>query len=148
MRNLLRAYKPAAPARLHLLLAAGMWTAVATLLLLFGIRWTWMAHTPYFWPLVAAAVALGLVKARFVLDRTTVRMIERIRTRGDGRCIGGFQSLRSWAFVLLMMAAGRLLRGSPLPRIIVALLYLTVGTALLLATRRLWHAWRTHDSGS
>jgi hypothetical protein len=107
-----------------------------------------MAHTPYFWLLVAAAVALGLIKARFVLDRTAIRMIERIRARGDGRCIGGFQSLRSWVFVLLMVAAGRLLRGSPLPRIVAGLLYLAVGTALLLATRRLWHAWRTHDSGS
>jgi len=130
-----------------LLLAAGLWTVVALLLLLFGIRWAWKVHTPYFWPLIAAALALGLVKARFVLDRTAVRMIERIRTRGDGRCIGGFQSLRSWAFVLLMVVAGRLLRGSALPRIVVGLLYVAVGTALLLATRRLWHAWRTYHPG-
>ena len=34
-------------------------------------------------------------------------MIERIRSRGNDRCLGGFLSLRSWGFVILMIAAGR-----------------------------------------
>ena len=141
MRNLLEAYKPAAPARLHLLLAALLWTVVATLLLIFGARWTLAGRLPHSWIFIAIAAAVGLVKARFVLDRTSARMIERIEERGDGRCIGGFLSLRSWAFVALMVGAGRLLRGGLVPRTVVGLLYLSIGTALLLSTRRLWHAW-------
>ena len=40
-----------------------------------------------------------------------------------------------------MIIAGRLMRGSPAPRIIVGLIYTAVGTALLLGARRLWSAW-------
>ena len=90
-------------------------------------------------PLVLAAAA-GWAKGRFVLARAAGRVIERIRTRGDGRCIGGFLSLRTWALVALMMVAGRTLRHSFVPAVIVGLAYAAVGTALLVAARRLWQA--------
>ncbi len=148
MRDLLDKYKPAASARRHLLLAAVMWTTVGALLLFFGVRWAPGGRMPYGWWLVAAAIAAGLVKGRFVLDRTAVRAIERIRTRGNGRCVGGFLSLRSWAFVALMAGAGRLLRGGLLPRYVVGLFYLSVGTALLLVSRRFWYAWYHRRAGA
>lgn len=144
MRNRLDSFKPAAPARLHLLLAAMMWTGVGGLLAFFGIRWLLAGQLPYSPLLLALAVASGVLKARFVLSRTARRVIERIRTRGDGRCIGGFLSIRSWAFVALMAIGGRLLRGSPMPRLGVGFVYAAVGLALLLASRRLWHAWYHH----
>ncbi len=145
MRNRLEAYKPAAAARTHLLLAAAMWSVVGTLLLLFGVRWTLAGQIPLAWLLLASAVAAGLLKARFVLRRTAVRMIERIRTRGDGRCLGGFLSIRSWAFVALMAGTGRLLRGELLPRAIVGLVYVAVGSALIFASCGLWRAWYRHN---
>ena len=148
MRNLLDAYKPAAPARLHLLLAAALWTVVATLLLIFGARWTLAERMPYAWLVVSAAVAVGLIKARFVLDHIATRMIERIEEHGDGRCVGGFLSLRSWAFVALMVGVGRLLRSGLLPGVVLGLVYLSIGTALLLATRRLWRAWYRRCTGA
>jgi len=144
MRNRLDAYKPAASAQSHLLLAAMMWTGVGAVLLFFGVRWLFDARGPYVFVLLAVAVAAGLLKARFVLEHTTRRAIERIRTRGDGRCIGGFLSLRTWAFVAVMMTAGRLLRGGLLPRPVVGFVYVAIGTALLLASRRLWCAWYGH----
>ena len=57
----------------------------------------------------------------------------RIERRGDGRCIGGFLSLRTWALVALMMVAGRTLRHSFVPAVIIGLAYAAVGTALLVA---------------
>jgi hypothetical protein len=144
VRDRLEAYKPAASARTHLLLAAAMWTVVGAVLVLLGVKWTLNGKMPLRWLLLAAAVVAGGLKARFVLRRAADRMIERIETRGDGRCIGGFLSIRSWAFVALMAGAGRLLRGELLPRAVVGLIYVAVGTALLLAGRRLWHAWHHH----
>lgn len=94
------------------------------------------------WVFFAAAIVVGILKSQFVLDRTANRTIERIRTRGDGRCIGGFLSVRSWAFVALMMGIGRALRASPTPRTILGFVYVAVGLALVLASRRLWLAWR------
>lgn len=146
MGDWLTTYKPAASARMHLLLAAMMWTVVGAALLCFGVRWTLAGQIPYVWLFLAAAVMAGLLKSRFVLERTASRMIERIRTRGDGRCLGGFLSLRSWGFVALMIGAGCLLRTWMLPRTIVGLIYAAVGTALLLAARRLWQAWYRHNA--
>ena len=53
------AYKPAAPARLHLLLAAGMWTGVGALLLVFGVRWVLPAESRYVPLWLGLAVAAG-----------------------------------------------------------------------------------------
>jgi hypothetical protein len=144
MSSPLEAYKPAASARTHLLLAALLWTVVGATLLFLGFRWALLADISYAWLLLVLAVVVGVFKALFVLERTARRTIGRIRERGDGRCIGGFLSVRTWLFVGLMMLAGYLLRHSALPRAIVGLIYAAVGTALLVASRRLWGAWSGH----
>ena len=146
MSEWLQDHKPAAPVGVHLLLAALMWTAVGGALLFFGARWVWMAQLPHGWLLLAAGVLAGLVKTRFVLWSAAGRITNRIITHGDGRCVGGFLSLRTWAFVVVMVAAGRLLRGAVLPRTAVGLVYAAVGVALLTASLRLWSIWRSHRS--
>ncbi len=148
MRSILDSYKPAAPRCAHLLLASLLWTVVGGLLAFFGVRWIWASHLPNVPLLLGGAVAVGLLKEHFVLRRAAERTIERIIARGDGRCLGGFLSLRSWGFVILMVAAGRLLRGSPMPRVVVGVVYLAVGTALFVGARRLWFAWYRLNCGS
>jgi hypothetical protein len=140
-------HKPAAAVSTHLMLAWLMWVLVGSALVCFGARWLWMA-APRAAPFVAVgAIAIGAAKSRLVLDRAARRIIERIRVRGDGRCLGGFLSLRTWALVVVMMAAGRLLRGN-VAHGIVGPLYVAVGTALCLSSRLSWQAWRQerHDS--
>ncbi len=146
MNSHLESAKPSAPARVHLLLAALLWTVVGAALLFFGVRWAWDERCEHAVWWLAASVVVGLLKARFVLGQAAPRMIDRIRARGDGKCIGGFLSPTTWLFVLLMVAAGRLLRGEWVPRFVVGLVYTAVGTALLVASRRVWHAWFTHKT--
>ena len=148
MRNLIDGLKPAASARLHLLLAATMWTVVGSMLTYFGARWTLSGKAAYAPAplLLALATALGALKARYVLDRSARRIAERIGARGDGRCLGGFVSLQTWVLIALMATAGRLLRGGIASRTIVGFIYVAVGTALLLGSLRLWHAWYNHRS--
>ena len=142
------AYKPAGSARLHVLLAAAMWTVVGGLLLFFGVRWVLPAETRYVPLWLALAVVGGCLKARFVLRRSAQSTIARIRSRGDGRCIGGFLSWRSWMLVALMAVGGRVLRQGLLPNAIVGLIYVLIGTALLLAAGQLWNAWHKGDFAS
>lgn len=144
MYDRLKAYKPAASARTHLLLAAFMWSVVGTLLLLFGLRWAIGAALPYGGVLLACALFAGLLKGHFILRRAARRTIARIESRGDGRCIGGFLSAPTWGFVVLMMLLGYWLRHGLLPRAIVGLVYVAVGVALASASRRLWGAWHRH----
>jgi hypothetical protein len=119
-----------------------MWTVVGSLLLYFGARWLLNAASHAAWLFLAVAVIVGVIKARFVLRQTATRTVHRIRTRGDGRCIGGFLSVRTWLVVIAMAAAGRLLRGSPLPRAALGFIYAAVGSALLLASTAIWRAWK------
>jgi len=141
MRDWLEAHKPVGSVSVHLLLAALMWSVVGAVLLVFGVLWVLEGQTRLAVPLVAGAVAAGLLKARFALDRAARRTIGRIRARGDGKCIGGFLSLRTWGLVLVMAGAGRLLRGGIVPTVVVGFVYAAVGTALVVAARCLWQAW-------
>ncbi len=135
-------YKPAGAVRAHLLLAGLMWTVVGAALVAFGGRWLWQLPTPAAPWLAALAVVIGTFKARFVLDRAARTIVDRIQERGDGRCLGGFLSVRSWALVAAMAAGGRFLRGSHVARGLMGVLYVAVGTALLLSSRVAWRAWR------
>jgi hypothetical protein len=120
-----------------------MWSIVGAGLISFGFRWT-VADSPAsrFLPLVAGGILAGAVKSKFFLDRAALKIVTRIAVRGEGRCAGGFLSLRSWALVLAMIAAGRLLRGSLIPAVAVGTLYVAVGTGLILSSRHAWQAWR------
>jgi hypothetical protein len=121
--------------------ASMMWVAVGSALVGFGAWWLWTA-APVVAPWIAvAAVLAGAVKSRLVLDRAARAVVDRIRSRGDGRCLGGFLSLRTWGLVILMMATGRLLRSS-LAHGIVGPLYIAVGAALCFSSRLSWQAWR------
>ena len=77
-------------------MGALLWTGVGMLLLLFGLAWVLQSDIPYAAALLALAVAAGLAKTWLVLNRAARRMVERIRLRGDGRCLGGFLSVRTW----------------------------------------------------
>ena len=137
-------FKPSAPARWHLFMAAAMWSIVGTALLLAGEWWLCQLRYPTVCLLSGIGLVVGILKAHFALEKAALRTIKRIETRGDGRCLGGFLSIRSWGFVILMMCLGRALRASTTPRTILGFLYVAVGLALLIASRRLWSAWRRH----
>jgi hypothetical protein len=140
-------FKPAAAARVHLLAACFMWTAVGAVLTFFGARWTWRVPTEAVAWMTAGALAVGVLKSRTVLDRAARNIAHRILERGDGRCLGGFLSLRSWVLVAGMAVAGRLLRGA-VGREIVGLLYIAVGSSLVMSSRLLWWAWHSHSTAN
>jgi len=74
-----------------------------------------------------------------VMDRLN---LARILARGEGRCLFGFMSWQSWAFVVFMMAFGRVLRHSALTAPAVGPLYLAVGVALVVGSAEIWRARR------
>lgn len=134
-------HKPAAAVGAHLAAAGVMWSVVGAALAGAGTVWIWEATTAAAAWLTVGAVVLGVAKSLLVLDRSAGKIVARILARGDGRCLGGFLSLRTWGLVIVMMAAGRQLRGT-FAHSVVGPLYLTVGVALLVSSRHAWRAWR------
>jgi hypothetical protein len=127
--------------RTQLMLAWLLWATVGSVLVGVGARWLWES-APAAAPWVGTGcLAVGAIKSKLVLDRAARRVVDRIVARGDGRCLGGFLSLPTWGLVVLMMVAGRVLRGT-LAHAIVGPLYIAVGTALVLSSRFSWRAWR------
>jgi hypothetical protein len=142
-------FTPRASVRVQMFAAATMWLVGLGFLLGFGIKFIvdliGMAH-PAVWAIaliVTVAVALGIVKARYILIRYADKAVARIQHRGHG-CFFGFFGWSSWGFILVMMGAGALLRlRTPLPTfpaglIFLAILYIAVGTGLAIADRIFW----------
>jgi hypothetical protein len=145
MKSWLETYKPAVSSRSQLLLAAVLWSMVGTMLLTFGTIWIFFrGDRTISLFILLVAVGLGLLKNSLALDRTANSIARRIVERGEGRCVGGFFSLRTWALVVCMIVLGRLLRGTNVPLQLLGLLYAAVGTGLLISSRSIWVAWKDH----
>ncbi len=135
-------FTPRAGVKVQLAAAALMWMVGAGILLVRGTGYVsgryWHA-----WVL-GIALALGVVKSRYLLDRIATKAVARIRQRGRA-CFFGFFSARSWGLVALMMGGGILIRNLVVhPGVIGAgilgALYIGIGTALLIADRVFWLA--------
>jgi len=137
-----RSWMPSASVRVQLAAASLMWLIGSSILLVRGVGYVSDRHW-HAWVL-AIGLALGVLKARVLLDGVATKAVERIRTRGYAGFLGFF-SVRSWALIALMMGGGIALRHVVVdPGVIGAgimgALYVGVGTALLVADRIFWRA--------
>lgn len=149
IRRILRLTTPAAPMRIHLIAASGLWSVTGLGLLLAGLFWIQRSEGPVAIPALGVGLGVGWVKSRFVLDRAARRIAGRIESRGDGRCLGGVLSWRSWGLVLGFSLGGRLLRASPLPTSVLGAIYCAVGVGLFVSSLRIWMRWwRSRPSAS
>ncbi len=131
--------------RPQMLLAASIWTAVGIMLFSMGTFWM---ESGLGWGLAVLLavpfVLIGMAKGHFLLDRVAQRSIVRIVDRGPDAPIWGFYGLRTWILVGVMMLTGIGLRSAFNAEhwhfFYLGFLYIAVGTALVLASRRMWQA--------
>lgn len=131
-------FVPAARVKTRILVAALLWSGIGLMLLVRGVLA--LAGSGREWWL-AAALLLGGLKSRLVLDRVVRRNMLRLRALDGARCIGGVYSVRTWLLVAAMIGLGRALRLSPLPVWWVGLIYATVGWGLFWSSRLGWADW-------
>lgn len=137
-KTLLR-YKPGVSARIHLFLAALIWSVVGFFLLTNGFFL--ISVQGHLWYGVVGLV-LGTAKTFFILDRVARKNVNRIKNFEDKVCIGSVYSWKTWVLVAAMIGLGRFLRTTLLPGEIVGLIYTAVGWALMLASRQMWLEWK------
>lgn len=131
-------FVPAAQVRTRIFVAALLWSGIGVMLLGRGVLA--VSGTGREWWL-AAALLLGGLKSRLVLDRVVRRNMERLRALDGARCLGGVYSAKTWLLVAAMILFGRGLRMSPLPVWITGLIYVTVGSGLFWSSRVGWGNW-------
>jgi hypothetical protein len=137
----LEARKPKAPVRVHVLLATLMWTIAGLFLFMRGAgNMMSLPDGVNPWWLIFA-VFIGVLKGWLIFDKTATRIISRIESRKEDRCLGGFLSLKSWGMILLMVFLGMSLRVSHLPGVLVWGVYVAVGTGLFFSSRLFWKEW-------
>lgn len=130
----------------HLWIAASIWTIVGVGLLTMGsVFWF---HFPYLGDLDvehiaigAAALTVGLLKGKFVLDKTASRVIENTITLQEPNPFKSIYQMfggKTIALIASMMGIGVILRAAGVSFEIRGLIYLAVGTALLWSCRQYW----------
>jgi hypothetical protein len=83
---------------------------------------------------VGFVCSLGIHHFGFL--RIVDRNLDRILPMEGRRCIFSFMPWKSYLLILIMIAFGVLLRHSPIPKIYLSVLYVAIGTALILSSLR------------
>lgn len=135
----------------QLLLAALLWTCVGSFLLFRGLSAALKLDLAVQLAICVSAALIGVGKGLKVMRPTAKKGAERIYRRGDGTCVMGFISWKTWLFVIGMAVFGAFLRRAGLPGWLLGIILCGVGSALLIGSWTYWtslfsRGWRNYPS--
>ncbi len=131
---LLKDLRPAV-SKYWLLTVAGLtWSIVGTLLCRRAYHWFTGIHKSWAIPLEGASLLLALIVHHFGFSKIAGRNIERLCHLTEKTCIFAFQTWKGYLIIGFMIALGSLLRHSPIPKLCLAIVYVTIGGALFLSS--------------
>jgi hypothetical protein len=129
-------WKPGVSKNVLLLLAGIMWTGTGIMLDTLSYFWLKAENPPD--ALVASLIgfvcALGIHHFGFL--RIVDRNLDRILPMEGRRCVFSFMPWKSYILIIIMVILGMLLRHTPIPRLYLSILYIGIGTALILSSIR------------
>jgi hypothetical protein len=127
-------WKPGVSKATLLLLAGMVWLGIGILLNFLAFSWLSIAKAGIVIPLVCVGLAGAIAIHRFGFLRIVDRNLRRILPMEGPRCLFSFMPWKSYLLVAVMMLMGFVLRHSPIPKLYLAVLYLGIGTALILSS--------------
>lgn len=132
----LNKFKPGARKNWLQLTAGLVWLGVGLMLISIASRWLKLVDLPTSLLLVLSGILLAAAICYFGFSKLARKNIQRIQTLTDEKvCLFAFQSWTSYPLVAFMVALGIYLRlYSPFPKPYLAIVYLGIGGALLLAS--------------
>ncbi|RZB32135.1 MAG: hypothetical protein SRB1_01754 [Desulfobacteraceae bacterium Eth-SRB1] len=125
--------KPAVPKYLLIAVAGLMWSTVGLMLCSMAYYWLkvdWLTALP----LELFGVILSLAAYQFGFSGIAKKNIDRICLLPEKECIFAFQTWKSYLIIVVMITLGIILRHSPIPKRYLAIVYTTIGGALLLSS--------------
>lgn len=129
-------WKPGVPKSALLFIAGIMWIMVG--IMLNGLAYSWLSTERQDYALLASIIGFvcSLVIHHFGFLRIVDRNLDRILSMEGRRCIFSFMPWKSYILIIIMIVTGLLLRHSPIPRLYLSVLYIGIGTALILSSIR------------
>lgn len=131
--------RPAVDARILILVAGLLWLLVGTGLSAFALSRLTLDASGLLY--IGVAVGLSAVIQYFGFSRIVRKNILRLQAMRAKVCVFAFQGWRSYSLVGIMMGLGYVLRRLPMPGPYLALLYLTMGLALVFSSVRYFSAF-------
>lgn len=128
--------KPAVHKNLLLFLSGLMWVAVGIMLDTFATGWLTAYAKGNWWIFASAGLACSLVIHHFGFLRLVDKNLGRISKMQGKRCAFSFMTWKSYLIVAVMVTMGIMLRHSSIPKQYLSILYIGIGTALILSSVR------------
>ncbi|MBW2569653.1 MAG: hypothetical protein JRD93_06170 [Deltaproteobacteria bacterium] len=126
--------KPAVSKYVLITLAGLMWSTVGVMLCRMAYFWLkevgWFAALPF----GLLGIILSFAAYCFGFSRIARKNIDRICLLPEKGCVFAFQAWKSYLIILVMIVLGIILRHSPILKQYLAIIYITIGNALLLAS--------------
>lgn len=137
-------YKPAVTNNLLVFVAGIVWTLVGIMLLF--MAFSWLTAVPR--PVAHLDEFVGFVSAllihHFGFLKIAGKNLDRIHAMPGKRCLFAFIPWKSYLIIAVMVTMGGMLRHSAVPRQYLAVLYISIGLALVLSSVRYLRSFIQH----
>ena len=139
----LKSLRPAVSKTWLITVAGLMWSFVGLILCQLAYHWLAVVHWRWIAPLELLGIVLALIAYQFCFSRMAQKNISRLSLLTEKTCIFAFQRWKNYLLIGLMITLGIALRNLPIPRPYLAILYTSIGGALLLASLQYYGClWR------
>lgn len=131
-------YKPAVTKTVLLFLAGFIWACVGAILLFLAFSWLTADSVTQasFYVFSGTGIVLALVVHHFGFLKIVDKNLDRILPMNGKKCLFAFIPWKSYLIIAIMIALGAFLRHSSIPKQYLAILYTTIGLALILSSVR------------
>lgn len=134
--NLREKLKPGVNKSFLLFLAGMMWIGVGIMLDSMATHWLLVYGKYLAYIFAAVGLAASLVIHNYGFLKIVDKNLGRISKMEGKRCAFSFMTWKSYFIVVIMVTMGITLRHSALPKQYLAILYIGIGTALILSSIR------------
>jgi uncharacterized membrane protein len=148
----LKSLKPAVTKSWLIALAGLMWTGAGLMLCRLAYNWLAIINIGIGVTFGVLGVVMALGAYHFGFSKITQKNIERLNRLTEKTCVFAFQTWKSYLIIMVMIILGAFIRSTPISKTYLAVLYTTIGGALLLASflyyRLLWQMLMQKESRS
>lgn len=129
-------WKPDVSKNTLLLIAGILWIGIGIMLISLSYSWLKIERLEHAISASIIGFICALVIHHFGFLRIVDKNLGRILPLKERRCIFSFMPWKSYLIILIMMITGFFLRHSSIPKLYLSVLYIGIGTALVLSSIR------------